>query len=92
MHSIITDNDDRCFICGSYRLIEIHHIYGGAFRNKSTKYGLVVPLCKSCHNLPPNGAHFNRETMDYLRRIGQKAFIEHYPDKDFMEEFGRNFL
>ena len=82
----------QCYLCGRRDWIERHHIYGGAFRNKSEKYGLVVYLCKWCHNEPPYGVHFNRERMDMLRAIGQRAFIEHYPDKDFMEEFGRNFL
>ena len=91
MKSIICD-EKRCFICGTTQWIEDHHIFGGPFRNKSEKYGLKVYLCHSHHNEPPNGAHYNRATMDYLRQVGQRAFMEHYPDKDFMAEFGRNFL
>ena len=92
MFSIVINDESKCFLCKSTRYIEIHHIYGGAFRKKSTKYGLVVPLCRACHNEPPYGVHFNRERMDQIRAIGQRAFMEHYPDKNFMEEFGRNFL
>ena len=43
-------------------------------------------------NEPPNGVHYNRERMDELRAVGQKAFQENYPDKDFLKEFGRNYL
>lgn len=91
MKSIICDYTDHCFLCGSYRDIEIHHIFGGANRKLSDKYGLTVPLCRGCHNLPPHGAHFNRETMQYLHEIGQRAFEEHYTE-DFVEIFGRNYL
>jgi len=78
-------------MCGSHRWIEIHHIYSGAFRNKSMKYGLVVPLCHYCHNEPPNGVHHNRKNMDYLRKLGQEAFEKKYPELDFMKIFGRNY-
>jgi len=91
MHSIIS-NEKKCYLCGSSRWLELHHVFGGANRNKSTKYGLVVYLCHNCHNEPPLGVHHNRERMVYLRQIGQQAFMKHYPNKDFLKEFGRNYL
>ena len=89
--SIITDNMEKCFLCGSYYHIEKHHIFGGSNRKFSEKYGLYVPLCHWCHNEPPNGAHFNKEVMDELHRLGQEGFEEHYPELDFMKIFGRNY-
>lgn len=91
MRSILS-NERKCYICGSVRWIECHHVFGGPNRKKSTKYGLVVYLCHHCHNEPPNGVHFNRKTMDWLRAKGQQAFIEHYPNEDFLKIFGRNYL
>ena len=67
--SIITSKMDRCFICGAYG-VEIHHIMGGANRKNSTKYGLVVPLCRGCHT-GDNGVHMSRDRSDALRRIAQ---------------------
>ena len=89
--SILTSNLNRCYMCGSTRWIEIHHIYSGAYRNKSTEYGLIVPLCHFCHNEPPNGVHYNRKNMDYLREQGQLAFEREYPNLDFMKIFNRNY-
>lgn len=41
MKSILQDeNDKRCFLCGGYGAFECHHIFGGAYRKKSEKYGL----------------------------------------------------
>lgn len=71
--------------------MEIHHIIGGAFRNKSTKYGLVVALCRECHT-GQNGVHLNREKMDFLRREAQLAFEKEHPDLDWLKIFGRNYL
>ena len=90
MSSIITKVMNRCYLCHSYKNIEIHHIYSGAFRKKSTRYGLVVPLCHECHQ-GTNGVHFNRQKMDYLRVIGQLKFEEYYPGLDFLKVFGRNY-
>ena len=88
----IISNEHRCFMCGSTKFLELHHIFNGADRKKSTKYGLVVFLCHNCHNEPPNGVHYNRQNMDKLREIGQKAFIENYPELDFMKIFHRNYI
>ena len=87
----IVSQYNRCFLCGSSRHIEIHHIYSGNRRKKSTEYGLVVPLCDSCHR-GPNGVHNNHEKMLFLRRIGQQMFQKYYPDLDFVEIFHKNYL
>lgn len=91
MNSIIS-NEKKCYFCGSTHWLECHHLWGGANRNKSTRYGLVVYLCHYCHNEPPNGVHHNRARMDYLRQVGQRAFMQHYPNEDFLKIFGRNYL
>lgn len=91
--SIIQPEEPRqCFLCGSVRTLERHHVFGAYNRPKSEKYGLTVLLCHDCHNEPPLGAHHNKQTMDYLHRVGQQAFEATYPDKDFLSIFGRNYL
>ena len=92
MKSILTQEMNKCYLCGSKSWIEFHHIFGGANRDKSTKYGLVVPLCHYCHNEPPNGVHHNAERMKQLRQIGQKKFEEIYPELNFRSIFGKNYL
>ena len=91
MKSIIQENK-KCFLCESEIWLEDHHIFGSSNRKKSEKYGLKVWLCHDCHNEKPNGVHFNKEKMDKLHEIGQKAFIENYPYLDFMKIFYRNYL
>ena len=82
---------NRCFLCGSSKHIEIHHIFSGCNRKKSTKYGLVVPLCEQCHR-GTNGVHNNNEKMLFLRRIGQQMFNKYYPKLDFVKIFHKNYL
>ena len=84
----------KCFLCEREGTIERHHIFGGPFRSKSNRMGLVVDLCHYCHNEPPYGAHHCRQTADRLHRYGQrKAMIENGWDiDDFVREFGKNYL
>lgn len=92
MRSILS-NEKRCYMCGKTCGLERHHIFSGyANRKKSEKDGLWVWLCHGCHNEPPNGVHHNRERMEWLRQEGQKAFQREYPDRDFLKEYGRNWL
>lgn len=72
-----------------------HHIYGGAYRSKSERYGLVVDLChESCHIFGRNAVHHNAQTMRSLRRWGQeKAMRENnWTTADFIREFGKDYL
>lgn len=84
----------RCFLCGACGPVERHHIFGGALRRKSERYGLVVTLCHSCHNEPPDGAHHNAGVMQLLHEYGQqKAMRENgWSVEDFRREFYKNYL
>ena len=84
----------NCFLCGKYCNCEVHHIFGGSFRKKSDKYGLVVPLCHYCHNEPPHGVHHCRETAEILKRYGQRKVMREqgWTTEEFIKQFGRNHL
>lgn len=84
----------QCFICGKRGNMERHHVFGGACRKLSEKYGCVVTLCHECHNEPPDGVHFNAENMLALRKRVQKAAMRAYgwSEKDFIKIFGRSYL
>lgn len=84
----------ECFLCGSTQWIEAHHLYGGARRKKSERYGLVVDLCHYCHNEPPDGVHHNSKNMLKLHQYGQQKAMEEngWNTEDFIREFGRNYL
>lgn len=92
-------SERKCFLCGcngsvyGHRL-ERHHIFEGANRQLSEKYGLVVDLCHTCHNEPPLGAHYNAETMDYLHRYGQRKAMkeQRWSKAEFAAIFGKNYL
>lgn len=93
MSKSIMQVEKRCYISGRTDWLEKHHLYQGSNRKWSEKYGLWVWLNHFWHNEPPNGAHHNKNVMDYLHREGQKAFEEvRGTREDFMRIFGRNYL
>jgi hypothetical protein len=91
MNSIIQD-ERECFFTGRTDALERHHIFGGANRKLSEKYGLTVWLTHDIHNEPPYGVHHNKGLRLHLQQIGQRAFEKRYPELDFMTIFGRNYL
>ena len=88
----------ECWLCGrngTQDPLDRHHIFGGANRAKSEKYGLVIYLCHNrCHIFGPNAVHNNRDTMEYIHQYGQRmAMVENdWDEEDFIREFGRNYL
>ena len=92
-NSILNSQKGTCFLCGKHIQTEEHHIFGGANRSLSEEYGLEVHLCMECHRTGKNAVHSNKNTMDYLHRIGQEAFERRIGSKEeFMKIFGRNYL
>lgn len=87
-----------CWLCGANGFadpLDRHHIFGGPYRKKSDRMGLVVDLCHTnCHIFGENAVHRNKDTMLLLRQYGQRrAMDENGWDTDrFISEFGRNYL
>lgn len=98
MRSILQHKDGRCYLCEllnqdySQKYVEEHHIFGGANRKISERYGLKVQLCIWHHREGEEAVHNNAEMMDILHKAGQKAFEANYPNEDFRAIFGKNYL
>ena len=82
-----------CYMCHKYTDLERHHIFGGAYRDKSEKYGLTVDLCHACHNEPPDGVHHNAKNNEVIKRLGQIRAMgdNNWTVEDFIREFGKNY-
>lgn len=101
MKSILQKNKKICYICQkiygrSYERedTEEHHIFPGNNRKNSEKYGLKVYLCPECHQFGPEAVHKlpNQGYDLLLKQIGQAQFKQHYPELDFVQIFGQNYL
>ena len=90
--SIMQQGDPRCYLCGSRVNLERHHVLGGvANRPLSEKYGLWVYLCHNCHT-GTDGAQYNREQNQKLKRLAQIAFEARHSREEWMQIFRKNYL
>lgn len=85
--SIITNNLDKCVICGKKRA-NLHEVYyGTGKRQLSIKYGCVIPLCYQCH------IKIHRDSvLSIIWKVKcQEMFKKAYPNLDFLEIFGKSY-
>lgn len=85
--SIITNDLEHCYMCGAKKE-DIHEIFAGRNRQVSMKYGLVIPVCRKCHDLIPKSKSLTKS----LHEVGQKAFEKRYKTENFVQVFGKNYI
>ena len=88
----IVSNERRCLICHATHRIRTHNVfYGDGIEKLSEKYGCWCYLCVRHHNSEV-GAHFNTALDRKLKEHTQRRFNEVYPELDFLQIFGKNYL
>lgn len=92
LFSVLTNDLEHCYITGSTE-IAIHHVFGGANRGRSEKYGFIIPLRPDYHNMRNYGVHFNRELDLKFKTMAQEYYEENYGTREsFIKEFGKSWL
>ena len=91
--SIITKDLDHCYLCTKNGIKNIpkddlHELIEGKNRQVSMKYGLVIPICRKCHEIVTN----DKTLQDKLHKVAQKEFKKHYKAKNFIQIFGQSYL
>ena len=89
--SIVQKDGNRCFIGGRMTNLECHLILGGPNRKWSDEYGLTVMLCHE-HHTGKDGAQYNRQLGDSLKRLAQIAFEARHSHDEWMNVFRKNYL
>lgn len=77
-----------CYLCGSQISEEHHLIFGRGMRELSEQYGLVIQLCRACHE----EMHRNKVMMAWSKAEGQRRFEAEHGHEEYMKIFGRNYL
>lgn len=77
-----------CDICLKWKTLERHHVFNGAFRNKSEEYGAVVEICRECHD---DLHHRHPAKYKWLKRQWRDLLMAEngWTTEDFIREFGR---
>lgn len=90
--SVIQPNLDYCYITNNPN-VAIHHIFGGANRDRSGRYGFILALRPDWHNMSDYGVHFNKTLDLKFKGIAQKYYESNIGTREqFIKEFGRSYL
>ena len=81
----------ECLICKTTQNLQCHHVFEGAYRQASDRYGLTVWLCMK-HHTGDEGIHFNTKLDRQLKAKTQKAFEDKYGHDEFMKIFKKNYI
>lgn len=97
--SILQTDCSRCYLCGRppeyFDPLDKHHVFGGALRKKSEKYGLTVYLHHNkCHIFGEQAVHRDAARNRVLKMEAQVAAMERYgwSVEDFRREFYKNYI
>lgn len=80
--SILTNDLEKCYFCHNLKM-DLHEAFRGRNRQKSMEWGLVVPLCRSCHSKITIDKEFSKK----LEKEARYVFIKKYSEEKFIEEF-----
>lgn len=86
--SILTDNMKTCYICNNAKKKDLHEIFEGSNRQKSMQWGLVIPICRKCHEL----WKIDKELKLRIREEAKEKFYELYSKEKFLKEFGKFYI
>lgn len=89
----IVQNDKRCYITGDEWNLHEHHVFGGANRKNSERYGLKIYLRADWHNLEKYGIHNDAALNRRIKAEVQAIAMEYYDwtTEDFIRIFGKNY-
>lgn len=91
--SIITNDLEHCYLCTKKGIKnvtkdDLHELIEGKNRQVSMKFGLVIPICRKCHEIVTN----DKTLQDKLHKVAQKEFKKHYKTENFVQIFGKNYI
>lgn len=87
----IIQTEKECFKTKYTYGLDRHHIFCGAFRSKSEKFGLWVWLRHDVHMWLHNTSE-GQKYSEELMQIGQRRFEEIHGHEKFMKVFKKNHL
>lgn len=88
----LMSKDKTCYLCGTPLNLHKHHIYGGANRKLSEKWGCWCWLCERHHNMSNAGIHFDKDLDDEIKEVCQILWEKkNGTEEDFRAVFGKSY-
>jgi hypothetical protein len=79
----------ECEICHKWDWLQRHHVFNGAFKKASEKYGYLIDVCPECHRRIHGDAVYRK----IIKARFQKKYEEEIGTReDFRKEFVTSYL
>jgi len=87
--SLLQGDYRECYITGSHKDLDLHHVFHGPRRKAADEWGCWVWLRHDIHM----ALHDKDKTLDrQIQQDCQRAFEAMYGRQKFMEVFGKSYL
>lgn len=81
--SLLTDDLEVCYICDRRKKDDLHETFPGSNRKKSMQWGMVIPICRICHDEWDT----NEKLREQIQIKAQEIFEKEHSHELFMKEF-----
>ena len=90
----IVQSEKVCYITGDEYNLHEHHVYNGANRKISEKYGLKIYLRADWHNMEKYSIHMDSELDRRIKAEVQQIAMDHYgwSVEEFRRLIGKSYL
>lgn len=89
MKSILTKYTQNCLVCGVPNAEPHHCCFSRANRQLSDRDGLIIPLCRECHE----ELHKGKVSQALSKMLGQIAWEGKYGSREeFRNKYGQSYL
>ena len=79
----------KCELCGRWTNLETHHLMNGnGLRKRADEDGLVIKVCRDCHNK----IHANSALRLELKRRAQHRYMSTHSLEEWMARYHKNYL
>ena len=86
---------EPCELCGYETQLAWHHVFGGANRKHSDRWGMIAKICPTCHDAVHKNIKMpfsDEKISDILKKTYQEKFEQEHSREEFMRIFGRSWL
>ena len=80
----------ECWLCKQKAFTDVHHVFNGALKAKSEKYGALINVCRKCHN----EIHKDAGLRTGIKTVFQKKIMrqQNWTINDWRKNFYKSYL
>jgi len=78
----------NCEICHCYWTLEPHHMLPGSNRKHCDEDGLIIWICRNCHNY----LHSNEQALLVWKKEAERRYLKEHTLDEWFKRYTKNYL